>query len=239
MWASLTPTQRQNRLTLMGDGDFNKQETASVEWALWSWNPVTGCEHNCPHCYARGFALRIYTPELGFKPALWPNRLAAPQNMSFPKAKIDAETDPWRKHGLGNVFVCSMADLFGRWVPEEWIQAVLAQCAAAPQWAFLFLIKFPIRLAEFTFADNCWVGTTVDSQARVKNAEKAFRKVKAGDKWLSCEPLLEPLRFDDLGAFDWIVLGGASKSTQTPVWIPPRRWVTDLESAAWKAGLKV
>ena len=24
-----------------------------VDWAKWTWNPVTGCEHNCIYCYAR------------------------------------------------------------------------------------------------------------------------------------------------------------------------------------------
>ena len=42
---------------------------------------------------------------------------------------------------------------------------------------------FPHRVAEFDFPDNAWVGTTVDCQARVANAEKAFRKVRAGVKW--------------------------------------------------------
>jgi pyruvate-formate lyase-activating enzyme len=27
---------------------------------LWSWNPVTGCLHDCPYCYARDIANRFY-----------------------------------------------------------------------------------------------------------------------------------------------------------------------------------
>jgi protein gp37 len=139
--------------------------------------------------------------------------------------------------GHKNVFVCSMADLFGRWVPAEWIEAVLAACRAAPQWNFLFLTKFPQRMAEFEFADNFWLGTTVDCQARVANAEKAFRKLRSGVKWLSLEPMLEPLRFDDLGAFQWLVVGGASKSSQTPEWHPPLRWIVELREQALAAGV--
>jgi len=30
-----------------------------------------------------------------------------------------------------------MADLFGRWVPDEWIKKVLAVAAANEQWNFL------------------------------------------------------------------------------------------------------
>jgi len=132
-----------------------------------------------------------------------------------------------------------MADLFGRWVPREWIDAVLTEVRAAPQWNFLFLTKFPIRMAEFDFPDNAWVGTTVDCQARVANAEKSFAKVKAGVKWLSIEPMLEPLRFQNLAAFQWAVIGGASASAQTPAWHPPQRWVWEFKGAALKAGVLV
>jgi protein gp37 len=141
--------------------------------------------------------------------------------------------------GNRNVFTCSMADLFGKWVPQEWISAVLGQVEANPQWNFLFLTKFPVRLAEFEFPDNAWVGTTVDCQARVKNAERSFRRVQAAVKWLSVEPLLEPLTFDDLGAFQWIVLGGASASSQTPEWHPPREWSEALRCQAQKLGIGV
>jgi protein gp37 len=134
-----------------------------------------------------------------------------------------------------------MADLFGKWVPEEWIRAVLTVVEENPQWNFLFLTKFPIRLAEFAFPDNAWVGTTVDCQARVANAEQSFRRVDAKVKWLSVEPMLEPLHFADLGAFDWVVIGGASAvaSAGTPEWRPPRDWSDDLRRAAAAAGCMV
>jgi hypothetical protein len=136
-------------------------------------------------------------------------------------------------------------------VPSEWIAAVLDACAAAPQWNFLFLSKFPLRMSQFTFPPNSWVGTTVDKQARVKNAERAFRKIKAPVKWLACEPLLEPLTFSDLSIFNWLVIGGASETKAaprdpvtgpgppTPDFQPPYRWVRELEVAMWQAGGRV
>ena len=30
----------------------------SIEWAKWTWNPVTGCHHGCKYCYARDLANR-------------------------------------------------------------------------------------------------------------------------------------------------------------------------------------
>jgi protein gp37 len=238
-WSALSEKDRKRLFKTISEDRFNEQgDNENIEWALWSWNPVTGCLHNCPYCYARDIADRFY--EQKFAPSLWPCRLNAPKNTPFPEEKIAraaAEHSEARALGLGNVFVCSMADLFGRWVPCEWIEAVLAAVRAAPRWNFLFLTKFPVRMAEFDFPANAWVGTTVDCQARVANAERAFRKVKAGVKWLSIEPMIEPLRFSDLGAFQWIVLGGASGSTQTPAWHPPRDWVWHIEDQARRLGI--
>lgn len=230
-WNMMTELQRSTVIECAaGNSKFNEQETNNIEWAMYSWNPVTGCKHNCPYCYARDIAERFY--EQKFEPTFLPDRLTAPFNTKVPN-------EAQYNIGYKNVFTCSMADLFGRWVPTDWIQAVLDTVAKAPQWNFLFLTKFPIRMAEFEFPDNAWVGTSVDCQARVKNAEDAFRKVNAKVKWLSCEPLLEPLQFSSLEMFSWIVLGGASKSTQTPEWRPPRAWINDIEQKAHEVGCMV
>lgn len=230
-WNTLGDSEKELAFTpSLGGAQFNSQKNDNIEWARWSWNPVTGCKHDCPYCYARDIANRFYDQK--FEPAFLPDRLIAPQNTRIP-------ANAYQDVGYKNVFACSMADLFGRWVPTEWIEAVLDAVRAAPDWNFLFLTKFPIRLSEFEFPDNAWVGTTVDCQIRVKNAENAFRRVKAKVKWLSCEPMLEPLHFADLAMFQWIVIGGASSSSQTPEWQPPRPWIDDLEEQAKLTGCKV
>jgi protein gp37 len=208
---------------------FNPQESGAIEWAQWSWNPITGCEHDCPYCYARDIANDARKASAfpnGFAPTLRPRSLLAPRN--HPEVPLEAQADA----RFRNVFTGSMADIWGRWVPDEWIVAVLEAIRAAPQWNFLTLTKFPKRMAEFDIPENCWPGTTVDLQARVRAAEDAFAKVKSKVRWLSCEPLLEPLRFRHLDRFNWIVIGGASRSSQTPIWRPPYVWVRDLEQQA-------
>ena len=34
-------------------------EKTKIEWTDSTWNPVTGCCHKCPYCYARNIARRF------------------------------------------------------------------------------------------------------------------------------------------------------------------------------------
>ena len=230
-WNTLLAGERETLLGVRNDkAKLLKQDRDSaIDWARFSWNPVTGCQHNCPYCYARDIAERFYTQK--FDPSIIPDALAAPLN-STPSKEAAADV------GYKNVFTCSMADLFGKWVPREWIEAVLTVMREAKQWNFLLLTKFPQRYAEFEFPENVWLGTTVDCQARVANAERAMAKANATVKWLSIEPLIEPMEID-FSIFQWVVIGGASRSAQTPEWKPPRTWVFVLTAAAMDAGCAV
>lgn len=236
-WKMLKLDEHAKLLSLAGDSAvrFNKQENDSIEWAQWSWNPVTGCEHTCPYCYARDIANDVKMAKVyphRFEPTFRPLTVLAPRFMKVPK---EGNTDT----RFRNVFTCSMADLFGRWVPKEWIEAVLREIRNAPEWNFLCLTKFPKRMAEFDIPPNAWMGTTVDKQVRVANAEAAFEKIKAGVRWLSVEPMLDQLKFKHLERFDWIVIGGSSRSSQTPEWHPPAEWILDLEMQARAAGVAI
>jgi protein gp37 len=132
-----------------------------------------------------------------------------------------------------------MADLFGDWVPKDWIDQVLSAVREAPQWNFLFLTKNPKRFIDIDWPRNAWVGTTVDRQRRVKAAEDAFRQIKAQVKFLSCEPLEEFVSFSDLSMFEWIIIGGRSQSLGKPEGQPEWRWVAHLIDQARQYGLKV
>jgi protein gp37 len=222
-WADLSDDDRQAAITKETDKKFNKQDNASIDWAAWSWNPVTGCDHGCNYCYARDIANRFYG-DLGFAPALHPDRLLIPGN----------HKDSGKQNN--RVFTCSMADLFGAWVPKEWIDAVLAVCSESPAFDFLLLTKNPKRLTEFEFPRNCWVGTTTDTQRRMDVAERIFRDVDASVKWVSVEPMLEPVMPSNPASFDWYVIGGATPNANQSGFVPPFDWVFRLALAAHDAG---
>ena len=170
-------------------------EKTKIDWAESTWNPVTGCLHGCKYCYARRIAERfggasethnnecchecqwitegtgeiheldepIYDYDNGrnapypfdFDPTLHRYRLDEPQRWTKPRT----------------IFVCSMADLMGEWVPNPWKQDVIAACKAAPQHRYMFLTKNPYgydiwptkdRPIEHRFdQDNFWLGCSM------------------------------------------------------------------------------
>ncbi len=231
-WESLSKSDRENIIEagFSCKVKMNDQQSDRIEWARRSLNTVTGCLHDCPYCYARDIAESKFKEK--FAPTFHPSRLSAPISEPVP---VEAKSDP----AFRNIFANSMSDLFGQWVPKDWIEATIEMARRNPGWNFLTLTKFPQRAAEFEFPENWWMGTTVDAQARVANAEKAFAKIQCGTKWLSVEPLLEPLTFSRLDLFQWIVIGGASPSTKTPEWIPDIDWIVDLHAAARRAKLRI
>jgi len=230
-WATYPEGRPERKVSEKSDTVKFNRTNDNVDWAKYTWNPVTGCKHGCAYCYARDIALRF--PEnfpKGFEPHFWEERLTTPQNTPLPKS------DDIRAR---SVFVCSMADLFGDWVPQEWTESVLKTIEDAPQWTFLFLTKNPKRLLEFEWPDNAWVGTTVDRQDRVAEAEKVFAQLEATVKFASCEPLLEEVKFGNLKLFDWLIIGAQSKTSQVPEAQPKKGWVEALIISAIRATVPV
>lgn len=221
-----------------GPATFNESTGDGVSWAGWTWNPVTGCLHGCTYCYARAIAKRFTAAfPAGFTPLFHAERLAAPANTKIPRKRLGIPE--WHR-----VFVVSMGDLFGRWVPLEWIEAVLAAELASPRWEYLHLTKFPDRYPGLALPASAWVGTSVDEQNRVRIAERAMREVTGVKvKWLSLEPLRAPLEFSDLSMFDWIVIGSQTGTMQPhgpiPPFAPPAEWVLRITHQAREAGVPV
>jgi protein gp37 len=219
----------------------------SIKWSKYSWNPVTGCNTGCGYCYARDMTVRF--PDMypnGFNPTFVSDKLDCPINTKLPET-TDAT--------MRTVFVCSMSDLFGDWVPQEWIDQVFTSCNKAPDWQYIFLTKNPKRLVSQNFPLNSWIGATVDCQERVKSTSDAFEEIKMIGKdfstiktFVSVEPMNEPIQFNGGLAFvDWIIIGGRSASSKMPAFQPKWEWVERLHNEAresncsvfWKPNLTV
>ena len=202
---------------MMMTAKFNKTND-NIGWAAYSYNPVTGCNHKCIYCYAAAMSKRF---GWSFEPTLHEDRLSAPANTPI-NPKLN-----------NRVFVCSMGELFGPWVPDEWIEKVFESVRSNPQWTFLFLTKSPERLATLNWPPNAWIGVTIDTQARVEVATEAFNLLSGPNiKFVSCEPLLEKIILTHklLQNLDWLIIGAKSDGQKKVQ--PVTKWVEGLSNEA-------
>jgi protein gp37 len=133
------------------------------------------------------------------------------------------------------IFVGSMADFFGDWVPRAWIDAVLEVVREVNWHTYAFLTKNPARYQEYEFPENVWLGATATNQAMADRALEALAAF-AGKcvRYLSCEPLLEPIRLSRCP--EWVAIG--ARTGRKP-FQPPREWVERLTVDARSAGAAV
>ena len=212
-----------------------------IEWCDMTWNPVTGC----PYCYARKIAERfsggndsnaVYERahchdctqpgderlrekryansgkpfKYGFAPTFHPYRLGEPQRIKEPQ----------------NIFVYSMADLFGDWVPNEWIKAVFEACEKAPQHRYLFLTKNSVRYRKFQDrqADNMWFGTTLTGS----HDDKDVLGYAGNNTFLSIEPLLSEFKAVNMWKnIRWVIIGCMTGSMKNK-YKPKKEWILNI-----------
>jgi len=129
-----------------------------------------------------------------------------------------------------------MADLFGEWVPNEWIEAVLESVQHYNWHTYLFLTKNPQRLIDFSpWPHNAWVGASATDADSASLACAWLRKVQASAKFLSVEPLLGPTLLGR-NNLDWVIIGKQTGPGAQPI---KTRWVIDLTEQAKEQGLAV
>jgi protein gp37 len=192
---------------------------SGIEWTEATWNPVAGCmpvSPGCLNCYAARMALRLErineggcTKYVGTakrhngRPVFTGRINLDPDALDLPRR--------WRKPKL--IFVNSMSDLFHEAVPLDFIQQVFRVMQECPQHQFQVLTKRPERTlvlaAELEWPENVWMGTSVENAMYLHRID-ALRKVPAAIRFLSCEPLIGPLRNLPLADIDWVIVGGES-----------------------------
>jgi len=226
---------------------------SKIEWCDFTWNPVTGCRHGCPYCYAAKQARRFsgdvrlnksseqlkrdenglyildkpFKNPVGFEPIMHKYRLPMPAQKKKP-AKI---------------FVVSMGDLFGSWVPDSWIEEVFRACDAATWHTYMFLTKNPRRyidLAEkgiLRTGDNFWYGSTATTP------ETEFFWDEKLNTFVSIEPIHAPfpdvIRPDNgLQKVKWVIVGAETGNQKEKV-VPEKSWIRDIVKACWIAKIPV
>ena len=218
-----------------------------IEWCDMTWNPVTGCLHNCEYCYAGKISDRFQINDVGKHINIpfiseWEKYSIGDKIYSryfqprFHSARLD---EPQKHKKPQNVFVCSMADLFGEWIPDEWIQEVFKACEAAPQHRYLFLSKNPLRYATLSKVqklpckDNFWYGTTIT------NDDTVYYRSVPRNVFVNIEPIQTNIRADkDLTAISWVIIGAETGNHKGKV-IPKREWIENIVENCRNVGVPV
>lgn len=232
---------------------------SGIEWCDHTWNPITGCLHNCSYCYARTMVRRFsgnikmnlaetekYEKDgmcyVLQKPFLDEAGGQIHYPFGFEPTYHRYRMDILDKLKMGNnVFVGAMADVFGEWVPDEWIIEILEECKKRPKHNYLFLTKNPSRYKQLAKNGNLpedknfWYGSTItgpDDSFWWSNHHKTF---------VSIEPLLEPFEavgVDAVKKVDWVIIGAETGHRKGKV-IPERKWIDDIVYDSRKAEIPV
>lgn len=195
-------------------------QSSGIEWTEATWNPVAGCtpvSPGCLNCYAARMALRLERINTGGarKYAGTATRARDGRPVFSGVVNLDETAlDIPRRWKLGRViFVNSMSDLFHEQVPDWFIHKVFDVMADCPQHTFQVLTKRPERVAAMGKAlpwpKHVWMGTSVET-ANYYTRIRLLRKAPAAVRFLSCEPLLGPLRRIPLQGIGWVIVGGES-----------------------------
>jgi protein gp37 len=83
-----------------------------------------------------------------------------------------------------------------------------------------------MELFAFSRIHNIWMGVSVENQKAISRINM-LQKTNARVKFLSCEPLIGPLKNLPLNGIDWVIVGGESGRSPRPMNVD---WVLDIQN---------
>ncbi|HEY9864974.1 MAG TPA: phage Gp37/Gp68 family protein [Candidatus Obscuribacterales bacterium] len=248
--------------------------TTTISWTDEVCNPIVGCSRiseGCQKCYAATAAksARLQQFPQYQKVAKWNG------TVEFVKNQLEK---PYKWKKPKKIFICSMADIFHENVPFEWIEEIFYMIENCPQHTFQILTKRPERMIEFfdwysarcsdhsvglqwSIPDNVWLGVSCENQAMADKRIPLLMEIPAKVRFLSCEPLLEPLdlskflpiewseiaedwieSWPGIGSYsrdtypDWVIVGGESGTGARECHVD---WIRDIASQCQSAKVPV
>jgi protein gp37 len=118
----------------------------------------------------------------------------------------------------------------------QFINSVFNIMQKANWHTFQILTKRSHRMLEvgsrLRWPDNVWMGVSVENQRWTCRVDD-LRRVPAKVRFVSCEPLLGPLRLD-LEGISWVIVGGESGARARPL---NPQWVRQIRQQCEEAGV--
>jgi protein gp37 len=198
--------------------------TTKIEWTEASWIPIKAKYGNfvgwhcvkvsdgCRHCYAEILNRRRGT-------TLDYNVMDGKIVETFLDDGTLRKPLTWR--APRRIFVCSMTDLFGEWVSDEWIDRVFGIMALTSRHQYQVLTKRPERMRDYMRTErrqemieavmshesrafgilgmtgwplpNVWLGVSVENQRTADERIPILLDTPAAIRFISVEPLLEQI----------------------------------------------
>lgn len=211
---------------------------SKIEWCDINWNPVTGCKKDCPFCtgldrlkhfsgdnrFYMSSELIVKDEENGLFilnepfPTIDNHALPSPTGglPTLHTYRLPMVARRWKPK---NIYVCHCGDLFGDWIPTDWILQVFEACKAAPWHNYMFLTMNPQRYRELLEAgllmqaDNCWYGTRLTEKSEVFTANGYHTFVCIEPIGLFAERM-------EIPNVEWILLGAYGRLK--------RQWVESI-----------
>jgi protein gp37 len=203
---------------------------SKIEWTEKTWNPTTGCSKispGCANCYAETLSNRLKAMGVekyknGFELTVHPLEIEKPYN--------------WKKPSM--IFVNSMSDLFHEDIPFRIIKKIFEVMNKCDRHVFQVLTKREGRLLELNerlnWSPNIWMGVSVEDENHISRID-FLRKTDSCVKFISFEPLLEPIQNLNLQNINWVIVGGESGPKARPI---RKRWVIDILDQCRKYNVK-
>lgn len=255
------------------DWDMRKEaifvKRSDIEWCDYTWNPITGCRHNCEYCYAQRMVGRFAgdirlnkmaredyslvpaadgSEDIYVLDAPMLNETGSPLLYPFGfwptyhRYRIEDSVPVKLKMG-SNIFVGAMADIFGDWIPGRWIDDIFSVCMQYPVHNYLFLTKNPDRYIDFGVPmrlANLWYGTTVTSDSDIYRVASLL--MMNAKTFVSIEPLKERIGKDNIESICGAadwIIIGAETGRNKYKVVPDADWIEDIVVVADRAGKPV
>jgi protein gp37 len=200
-------------------------KNSNISWTGNTFNPWMGCTKvspGCLHCYAATLM------DTRYKRVKWgrgnPRKRTSGDNWKQPLK--------WNQQAVEGgirtkVFCASLGDVFDGEVDDAWRDDLFTLIRNTPNLDWQLLTKRPENAVKYAagiqWPDNAWIGTSIENQDWTGRA-LIITRIPAPVRFLSCEPLLGPVKLN-LKGIDWVIVGGESGHGHRPM---EKQWVIAL-----------